>query len=142
MHHRATHPRQLDGAVQSAFAAAGFDHNVVPARRHDSSDALTSFVLVRVARFHRDLRRTHLLGRRRRENSGGTGSDNGDPALRSDLTLVAAVPGNARRLDKRCVGDVQSRRQRHEHMARRPELLAHAAWAKHPGRRRPSDAHL
>jgi len=57
--------------LQRALAAAGFDHHVVPARRHDGTDALPSFVLVRVARLHGDLRCTHLLGRRGHEDTDG-----------------------------------------------------------------------
>jgi hypothetical protein len=124
VHHRATHPCQLDGALQRALAAAGFDHHVVPARRHDGTDALTSFVLVRAARLHGDLRRTHLLGRGGGEDTDGTRSDDGDPGLRADLTLVTAVPGHTPRLHQRRVGDVEARRQRHEHVTRRPEPLA------------------
>jgi hypothetical protein len=36
-------------------------------------------VLVRVARLHGDLGRTHLLGRGGREDTDGTRSDDGDP---------------------------------------------------------------
>jgi hypothetical protein len=109
VHYRATHPRQLDGALQRALAAARFNHHVVPARRHQGANAFTSVVLVRVAGLHGDLGRTHLLGRGGREDTDGARSDNGDSGLRTDLTLVAAVPGHAPRLHERRVGDVEAR---------------------------------
>ena len=136
MHHRAAHPRQLNGALQRALAATGFNHHVVSAGRDDGVDALTSFVLVQVARFYGDLRGTQLLSRRGRENADGTRTNDGDPGLRADLTLVAAVPCHARRLHQRCVGDLEAWWQRHEYVAWSSEPLAHPTRTEHPWRGR------
>src|SRR6202022_2752070 len=141
--HRAADPGQLDRALQGALAAAGFDHHVVPAARWDDGvDGLTSLVLVRVARLPGDLRSTHLLGRRGGEDTDGTRSNDGDAGLRADLALVAAVPGHAPRLYQRGIGDIEARRQGHQHVAGRPEPLAHATRTEHPGCRRSRYAHV
>ena len=131
MHNGSTYRRQLDGAVQRALAAAGFDHHVVVAGGFDGCDAFTSFVLVRVTSLHSDLGRTHLLGGGRREDADGTCSNDCDTGLPSNLTLVTAVPSDACGLHETGVGDVEAGRQRHKDVVGCSEVLAHTAWTEH-----------
>ena len=65
--------------MQRTLSSAGLDDDVVVTRRQHSPDALPGFVLVGMPCLDGYLRRTHPLGRRRRENADGTRTDDGDP---------------------------------------------------------------
>jgi hypothetical protein len=95
VHYCSTYPRKLDCALQRAFTAPSLDHHVVAARWFYGSDALTSFVLMRVTSDDSDLDGTHLLGRRGREDADSTCSHNRHPGLRADRSLMATVPSDA-----------------------------------------------